>query len=218
MELHDIPLRELKKAKTKVALYESTLTLLGRGMFRDVMLDDICRMAGISRVTFFNLFRKKEDLLVYFMRLWLTWRIIEIGQQRLRGFAAIRHLFAQAARQTEEYPGIMPSLIAFLSEMNMHPCMPELSLAEVLLLFPGHDEEGMVSPDMFALFHRCVLEAAEDGTLRQSIPPEHAVQCLFTAFYGAFLTSQLYADSDVMAFYEVQLRLIEEPSHGNDKE
>ncbi|UUZ91569.1 TetR/AcrR family transcriptional regulator [Paenibacillus sp. P25] len=132
----EIPLRELKKARTKVALYEAFLALMGDNIFRDVMLDDICRKAEVSRVTFFKFFQRKEDLLIYFMRVWLTERLIEIETRRLRGFAAIRHLFHQVAEQSAARPGLMPSLIAFLAEMKMHPCMPELSEGEVRLALP----------------------------------------------------------------------------------
>ena len=205
----DISLRELKKARNKVALYEAALTLIGNGMFKEVMLDDICRKAEVSRVTFFKFFQKKEDLLVYFMRVWLTERLIEIEAERKRGFSAVRHLLHKVAEQSKERSGIIPSLIAFLAEKNMHPCMPELSKAEVRLLFPGHEELGARTPDMFALFERCMTEAKLDGKLKEDITVELAVKGLFTVFYGAFLTAQLYASADFADFYESHLILLE---------
>lgn len=209
MNINDIPLRELKKAKSKIALYEAGLLFTQDRMFKDVLLDDICRTAGISRVTFFKFFGKKEDLLVYYMRVWLTRRIIEIDQQRLRGFDAMRLILQQIADDTRANEGIMPSLIAFLSEMNMHCSMPKLSEAEVALLFPGQEEMGAESPDMFALFSRCMDEAREDGALKPEIETQAAVPFLISTFYGSFLTSRLYGSKDVMSFYENHLKLIE---------
>ncbi|MED5015897.1 TetR/AcrR family transcriptional regulator [Paenibacillus chibensis] len=209
MNIKDIPLRELKKAKTKIALYEAGLSFTKNRMFKDVLLDDICRAADISRVTFFKFFGKKEDLLVYYMRIWLTRRIIEIGEKDLRGFEAMRLILRQIADDTRTNEGIMPSLIAFLSEMNMHCSMPKLSEAEVMLLFPGQEEAGAESPDMFALFSRCMNEAQEDGRLKPEIRAEDAVPFLFSTFYGGFLTSRLYGSRDIMAFYETHLKLIE---------
>lgn len=209
MNINEVPLRELKKAKTKIALYEAGLSFTENRMFRDVLLDDICREAGISRVTFFKFFGKKEDLLVYYMRVWLTRRIIEIGEKNLRGFDAMRLILRQIADDTRTNEGIMPSLIAFLSEMNMHCSMPKLSEAEVMLLFPGQEEAGAESPDMFALFSRCMNEAQEDGQLKPEIKAEDAVPFLFSTFYGGFLTSRLYGSRDIMAFYETHLKLIE---------
>lgn len=209
MNINEVPLRELKKAKTKIALYEAGLSFTENRMFKDVLLDDICREAGISRVTFFKFFGKKEDLLVYYMRVWLTRRIIEIGEKNLRGFDAMRLILRQIADDTRTNEGIMPSLIAFLSEMNMHCSMPKLSEAEVMLLFPGQEEAGAESPDMFALFSRCMNEAEEDGQLKPEIKAEDAVPFLFSTFYGGFLTSRLYGSRDIMAFYETHLKLIE---------
>ncbi|MEC0370155.1 TetR/AcrR family transcriptional regulator [Paenibacillus chibensis] len=209
MNINEVPLRELKKAKTKIALYEAGLSFTENRMFKDVLLDDICREAGISRVTFFKFFGKKEDLLVYYMRVWLTRRIIEIGKKNLRGFDAMRLILRQIADDTRTNEGIMPSLIAFLSEMNMHCSMPKLSEAEVILLFPGQEEAGAESPDMFAMFSRCMNEAQEDGRLKPEIKAEDAVPFLFSTFYGGFLTSRLYGSRDIMAFYETHLKLIE---------
>ncbi|MGG4341039.1 hypothetical protein [Paenibacillus lautus] len=76
-------------------------------------------------------------MLVYYMRVRLTYRIIEIGRQRLRGFDAIRSVLRRLAENTRTNKGIMPSLIAFLSEMDMHCKMPELSRAE----FPGDEHQ-----------------------------------------------------------------------------
>lgn len=205
----DIPLRELKKARSKVALYEATLSLIGDKMFKEVMLDDICRKAEVSRVTFFKFFQSKDDLLLYFMRVWLTERIIEIEAERKRGFEAIRHLLYQVAEQSKEKPGIIPSLISFLVEKNMHPCMPELSHAEVRLLFPSNESQGAQSPNMFELFRRCMAEADADGMLKKEVTVDLAVRGLFTVFYGAFLTAQLYASPNIAEFYEAHLQLLE---------
>ena len=56
MNIRDIPLGELKKAKTKIALYEAGFSFTHDRMFRDVLLDDIiaflsemdmhCKIAG----------------------------------------------------------------------------------------------------------------------------------------------------------------------------
>ncbi|NHN29068.1 TetR/AcrR family transcriptional regulator [Paenibacillus agricola] len=206
----DIPLRELKKARNKVALYEASLSLIANKTFREVMLDDICRKAEVSRVTFFKYFQRKEELLVYFMRVWLTNRILEIEAEGKREFSAVRHLLNKVAEQARETPGLMPSLISFLAEMKMHPCMPELSNAEIRLLFPGHEVIAAQEPNMFALFQSCMAEANQNGRLRKHVTVDMAVTTLFTIFYGAFLSAQLYESTEIMNFYEIHLQLLEQ--------
>ncbi|GIO95808.1 hypothetical protein J14TS5_08940 [Paenibacillus lautus] len=208
MEL-DIPLRELKKAKNKIALYEAALSLMSDRMFSQVMVEDICRRAEISKVTFFKFYQRKEDLLIYFMRVWLTERVIEIDTEGKKGFQAFRHLLSQVANEHQLRPGMMPSLISFLAEQNMQPCMPELSSAEVSLLFPGHEEAGSKSPNMYDLFQRFMKEEEQAGRLNKAFTLEQAVQICFTIFYGAFLTAQLYNSTEIGRFYETHLGLLE---------
>lgn len=205
----EIPLRELKKAKNKIALYEAALSLMKDRMFSQVMLEDICKRAEISKVTFFKFYQRKEDLLIYFMRIWLTERVNEIDTEGKKGFQAFRHLLTQVAKEHQVRPGMMPSLISFLAEQNMQPCMPELSPAEVSLLFPGHKEAGSRSPNMYDLFQQFMKEEDQAGRLNKALTLEQAVQICFTIFYGAFLTAQLYSSTDVGRFYEAHLGLLE---------
>lgn len=209
LAITDLSLREIKKARTKLALYEAGMALMQDKMFHEVMLEDICRNAEVSRVTFFKFFPKKEDLLIYFMRVWLTERIIEIETEKMRGFDAVRHLLNKVAEQTENMPGILPSLISFLAEMKMHPRLQEMSEAEVRLLFPEHEEIGSRMPDLHELFSRAMKEAEQDGKLKRDIPVKDAVKVLFTIFYGSFLTAQQYASKDIIGFYELHLKLLE---------
>lgn len=205
-----LSLREIKKARTRKAIYEAFLSLMGERMFHEVMLEDICRKAEVSRVTFFKFFPKKEDLLIYFMRLWLTERIIEIETERHQGFAAVRHLLRKVAEQSEQMPGILPSLISLLAEMKMHPRLQEMSEAEVHLFFPEHVELASRMPDLHDLFRRAMEEAAQQGSLRIDVTIEQAVKVLFTIFYGSYLTAQQFSSPDIMGFYELHLQLLEQ--------
>ncbi|ACX66891.1 TetR/AcrR family transcriptional regulator [Paenibacillus sp. Y412MC10] len=205
----EIPLRELKKAKNKITLYEAALSLMKDRMFSQVMLEDICKRAEISKVTFFKFYQRKEDLLIYFMRIWLTERVIEIDTEGKKGFQAFRHLLTQVAKEHQVRPGMMPSLISFLAEQNMQPCMPELSPAEVSLLFPGHEEAGSRSPNMYDLFQQFMKDEDQAGRLNKALTLEQAVQICFTTFYGAFLTAQLYNSTEIGCFYETHLGLLE---------
>ncbi|GGO05451.1 TetR/AcrR family transcriptional regulator [Saccharibacillus kuerlensis] len=209
MEKSSYSLREVKKARTKIALYEAGLSLMKERKFSEIMVDEICRKAEVSKVTFFKCFPQKEALLVYFMRVWLTNRILEIDEAGKRGFNGIRHLLNSVAEWNEIVPGVMPSLIAFLAEKDMHPLMPELSEAEVHLLFSGNEEQGSETPVLPFLFHRCMKEAEQDGTLDPSLAVDDAVKLLSTVFYGAFLTARLYASRDIQGFYELHLSRLE---------
>ncbi|WMT43167.1 TetR/AcrR family transcriptional regulator [Paenibacillus sp. D2_2] len=208
----DISLREIKKARAKIALYEASLSLMEDKMFHEVMVEEICQIAELSRVTFFKFFPKKEDVLIYFMQIWLTERIIEIENMNKHSFDAIRHLLYKVGEQAETITGVMPSLISFLAQMKMHPALQDLSKAEIRLLFPQEEEIGGKTPNLYDLFKRSMIEAEGSGQLKQGISVEIAVKILFTIFYGSFLTAQQYASTDIIGFYEAHLQLLENHS------
>jgi AcrR family transcriptional regulator len=203
-----VPLRELKKARSKIALFQASLDLIGKKSFKDVKVEDVCEKAEVSKVTFFKFFPQKEDVLIYFMCLWLTERMIELKLHPKRGIEAIRHLFQHVAADARERPGLMLSLIGFMTEVNMHPHMPTLSEAEIQILYP--DKETLVdaeAPNLGALFTQFIEEAKEDGDIPDHLPTDDLVKATFTIFYGAYLTAHLYNSDQFMEFYDLHLQL-----------
>ncbi|MFP3389909.1 TetR/AcrR family transcriptional regulator [Brevibacillus sp. SIMBA_040] len=202
-----ISLREKKKAKTKLALLEGCLELIGEGTFRRVLVEDICQHAEVSKVTFFKFFPQKEDLLTYFMSIWQAECFLELSSSSKRGLEAIRYIFAKVTEDGKKYPGIMLSLISFLSEQQMHPWVPTLSEAELYLLFPEEANRAAISEvSLYDIFKKSVAEAREDGHLSLRVSDEEAVILLFSMFYGAYLSAHLFRASDFMSFYEMHLK------------
>lgn len=201
-------LRELKKARTKVELFHTTLSIIEEKSFRFVRVEELCEYVGISKVTFFKIFPRKEDILIYFMRIWLTDCMLEIEKTNKKGITALRHIFEKVANQAKKQPGLMLSLIAFLSEEKMHPCMPHLTEAEIHLLYPDQKERVQtLIPDLSQVFTTCVEEGKQTGDITSKLETSHIVKLLHTIFYGAYLTAHLY-NSDVMEMYELHLRLL----------
>ncbi|NOU57866.1 TetR/AcrR family transcriptional regulator [Brevibacillus borstelensis] len=204
-----IPLREWKKAKTKQALLHACLELIGEKSFREVYVDEICKKAEISKVTFFKFFPQKEDLLIYYMRLWVTDRLLELADSPKRGLSALRHVFQKVDENAKQHPGIMLSLIGFLTDVKMHPCMPELTEAELHLYYPGKEEQaGSLVPRLDDLFRRCVEQAMADGEIAADADVNDLVMGLHTIFYGAYLTAHIYQSQDFLGCYELHAKLL----------
>jgi len=202
-------LREIKKTRTKLSILTSCLSLIQDKTFREVRLEDICERAEVSKVTFFKFFPRKEDLLVYFMRLWLDQRILDLKAHPRRGLDAIRLFLKDVADGSKDRPGLMLSLISFLAEERMHPSMPVLSDAEIHLLYPGREMFiDPVVPNLGDLFHRFISEARHDGEIRSDRSIDDLVQLLFSIFYGAYLTAHIYQERDIMKVYEMHLQSI----------
>lgn len=202
-------MREIKKTRTKLSIFKACVELIEGKTFREVRLEDICERAEVSKVTFFKFFPRKEDILVYFMRLWLTNRLLDLRDRPLRGLEGIRFLFRDVANGAKDRPGLMLSLISFLSEERMHPAMPVLTEAEIHLLYPGREHEvSPRAPELGELFYHYLTEAKEDGAISDDRPVEDLVKVVFSIFYGAYLTAHIYQERDIMKVYEMHLQTL----------
>ncbi|MDZ7647451.1 MAG: hypothetical protein U5K54_09840 [Cytophagales bacterium] len=61
----------------------------------------------ISKVTLFKYFPQKEDILLYFFRVWCLKRAVDFREKPKEGIAAITYFFDKFAEDWESHPGIM---------------------------------------------------------------------------------------------------------------
>jgi len=93
MATDEISLRERKSAKLKLLVLSIAKTMLREQSFQDIHVTDICKKADISKVTFFRYFPQKEDLLLYFMRVWSFELSLELQKNDIKGLKAVRQIF-----------------------------------------------------------------------------------------------------------------------------
>ena len=77
VKLEEIPLRERKSARIKLALLDAALERMLKRPFAEITVKELCEAVEISEVTFFNYFHAKNELLRYYLRLWsveVFWR------------------------------------------------------------------------------------------------------------------------------------------------
>lgn len=85
MDVHELPLRERKKMRTREALVDAALTLFAAKGFEATTLDEVVDAVEVSKRTFFRMFTGKEDAaLAPETELWTTY-IAEIGARPLTG-------------------------------------------------------------------------------------------------------------------------------------
>ncbi len=65
-----LSLREKKFARVRLAILSAVLRLTKERSLADISVREICELAQVAPATFFNYFPSKEDVLVYYMRLW----------------------------------------------------------------------------------------------------------------------------------------------------
>ncbi len=86
-------LRKEKAARLKVQVLDHTLKLIGKKSFDDLYVDDLCAKVKISKVTLFKYFPQKEDILLYYFRIWCLTRSTELLVKPREGLQGIYFLF-----------------------------------------------------------------------------------------------------------------------------
>ncbi len=101
MKITEIGLREKKKAKQKWAIMQAMVEALKTKAFHQIKIEDICQDLSISKVTFFNYFESKEQVLSYFVSYWEYVTYDEICHNQLKGLDALTHIFKSISTRKE---------------------------------------------------------------------------------------------------------------------
>ncbi|MBI5636911.1 MAG: TetR/AcrR family transcriptional regulator [Nitrospinae bacterium] len=213
MKKKELSLREIKFARTKLALLDAALAQLPGKPFDEITLGEICAAAEVSYATFFNYFGKKSDLLFYFIQLWS----IEVShhargiEKEAGGVKAIESIFQYTARQCGKSPEIMGEIVSFLArrrEKDTSAIAP-LTGAEKRLRFPDIDDfEGLAEMGLLSLFPGHIETAIRKGELPPGTNVQEMVLALAVIFQGVPVTLGLAGAQNYAAAYRHQLRLL----------
>ncbi|MBK6808527.1 MAG: TetR/AcrR family transcriptional regulator [Sandaracinaceae bacterium] len=209
-ELGELPLRERKFARTKVALLESAMRRVREGRRLDtISVKEICAEAQVSEATFFNYFPKKSDLLLYYVQLWT----VEAGARTaaLSGLRAIEAIFAFTGERLGTQPTVLLELIVTLASDEGPLEFPDVSVAERAEAFPDLPGalDAEVRINVSSLFRQHLLQAVASGELPAHTEVELAVRTLGALFFGMPMVSHcsgLSVPADQL--WAAQLRLL----------
>jgi len=209
-----LSLREIKFARTKLAILDSVVALIGQNAaFDDIPVMEICRHAGVSYATFFNYFEKKTDVLAYFIQLWS----VEVSYRGQRisahhgGLKAIEEVFDYTARISEKDPRILGEIIAAQARRYQHGpvVVTSLTKAEKKIRFPDLDESTEVAemglPSVLSLF---LKQAIRNGELAKRTNINDLVLALSAIFFGVPVAVGAEKRSNLRAHYRKQLQII----------
>ena len=127
-------LRKEKAARLKLSVLDQTLKLIGKKSFDDLFVDEICDKAKISKVTLFKYFPQKEDILLYFFRIWCLRRAVDLHDKPREGIQGVLFIFDKLSEDCENHPGIILSLIAYLADLRRAPKPFSVKVEEKKLL------------------------------------------------------------------------------------
>ena len=199
-------LRKEKAARLKVQVLEHTLKLIGKKAFDDIYVEDICEKVKISKVTFFKYFPQKEDVLLYHFRIWCLGRSVELKQKSKEGMQGIYFLLDKLSEECENHPGLMLSLIGYLSDFKRPPKPFPVKMEEKKLLFP--DVEDITSVEILSLdqmLEKFTLDAIMKKEITKTSSTRDITNLFNTLFLGSILTAHMSQQSSLKLFFRRNL-------------
>jgi AcrR family transcriptional regulator len=201
-------LRKEKAARLKIQVLDHTLKLIGRKSFDDLYVDDICDKVKISKVTLFKYFPQKEDILLYYFRIWSLTRSVEFIQKPKEGLQSIFYLVDKLSEEFEERPGFVLSLIGYLSDSKRPPKPFPVKPEEKKLLFP--EVENITSLEILSfdqMLEKFVLEAIFRKEITKSTSTRDIANLIGSILYGGIITAHLHQINPTKQFFRRNLDL-----------
>jgi AcrR family transcriptional regulator len=206
-----LPLREKKFARVRLAILSAVLQLMQERSLAAISVREICEVAQVAPATFFNYFPSKEDVLVYYMRLWslpvtLLCRMVAAQRTVLDAVVAV---FDYTAREMEQSPRLMFEIIAYIAQATEPPHPPALTRAERLLAFPNLPGAEEVEPQSIdELFAALLEQAVRARELPSSLEIEAVALLLKTIFYGVPLATRREGARTIRRAYHEALEVL----------
>lgn len=142
MPQNKLSLREKKYATLKLKILDTFSEKLKEKSLADISVKEIAHELEISEMTFFNYFKSKKEVLIYFIELWSLQMQVDI--ETSTPIDAIYRIFENTALMIEENPNLFMEIVASMALNGMHKKDISITKAERILRF-GVDvayEEG----------------------------------------------------------------------------
>jgi AcrR family transcriptional regulator len=198
----DFGKRALNKAQTRLNALDAVYRLTNTSNFRDLKVKSIAEEIGITEMTFFNYFQKKEDILKYMMGVWALDLMVLQHKQPLTGEAAIRRVFNHTAGQVKKHPRLLANFVASLLTSEIDPTANDIEAVDRFLLYPD-------APELYEV----KIPSGNDILMQHlaEIDPTHdhmnTLLRLASCFYGDVIVAQT-AGLDIDVLYTNSLDLI----------
>jgi AcrR family transcriptional regulator len=195
-------LRKEKAARLKLAILDETHNLIGKKPFEDLYVEEICERVKISKVTFFKYFPRKEDLLLYHFRLWCMDRSVDLSQSPKNGIQGIYYLSDKIVEDAEMYPGIMLSLIGYLSDLKRTPKPFPVKAEEKTRLYPEvKNIDGVEIQSLETILESFVLDAIFKKEITKNSSTKEITNLISSVMYGSLLVGHITQQQPLKMFF-----------------
>lgn len=202
-------LRKEKAARLKIQILETTIKLIGKKPFEDLYVDDLCEKVKISKVTFFKYFPQKEDILLYYFRIWCLERAIEIKNKPREGLQGIYFLSDKLSEECENHPGLMLSLIGYLADIKRPPKPFTVKPEEKRLLFPDREEvDTLEILSLDQMLEKFTLEAIFKKEITKASGTREISNLFLSVLLGSVVTAHINQISPLKFFFRKNIDLL----------
>lgn len=202
-------LRKEKAARLKIQILQTTLKLIGKKAFEDVYVDDLCAKVKISKVTFFKYFPQKEDILLYYFRIWCLERAAELKTKPKEGIQGVYFLSDKLSEEYENHPGMILSLIGYLSDIKRPPKPFTVKPEEKVLLFPDRDDVNSIEIlSLDQMLEKFTLDAIFKKEITKSGATRDITNLFMATLLGSVVAAHLNQVSQVKYFFRKNIDLL----------
>jgi AcrR family transcriptional regulator len=185
-------LRKEKAARLKLSVLDQTIKLIGKKSFDDLYVEEICSKVKISKVTLFKYFPQKEDILLYYFRIWCLRRAVELREKPREGMQGVLYLFDKLSEDCENRPGIILSFFAYLADLKRTPRPFPVKVEEKKFLFPEVAEIHTIDiQSVDQMFEKFALEAIFKKEITRTTSTRDVTTILCSIFYGSIVTAHI---------------------------
>ena len=191
-----------------MCILDETVRLIGKKSFDDVFVDDICAKVKVSKVTLFKYFPQKEDILLYYFRIWCLRRAVELKTKPREGVQGILYVFEKLSDACETSPGIILSFFAYLTDLKRSIKPFPVKVEEKRLLFPDLSDIATIEiQSIDQMIEKFALEAIFKKEITKTTSTRDITNLLCTIFYGGIVTAHINQLSPIKYFFKKNVEM-----------
>jgi len=195
-------IRSIKAARIKTKILKETKFLIGKGSFKDLYVAELCKRVKISKVTLFKYFPQKEDILLYYFRIWCLKLAVSLKNDPREGLKGIYYLTDELSEEYEAHPGLILSLMGYIATMEKIPKPSTVKIEERKLLFPKEDNLDNIEIKSIEQFiEGFVLEAIFYREITKRGDTNDLMNVVLSQIYGTILTAHQHRISPLKLYF-----------------
>ncbi|MEM6361782.1 MAG: TetR/AcrR family transcriptional regulator [Bacteroidota bacterium] len=203
-----VTLRQQKSARLKLQILKAALNLVGKNSFEELYVDAICGLVKVSKVTLFKYFPQKDDILLYYLRVWLLHRAVELSKTEYVGLVGLRFLQEKLCDSFMNHPGVVLGLVSYLTSLKRPPGPVSLKTAERIQLYSVEELENVEIRSLHQLVENFVLEAIFNGEITKRSDTNEIANLFLSVIYGTLVTAHLNQIAPIKIYMKRNLDLV----------